>query len=200
MRLPARHGGLIGPTISDPTKAISCIVHHLRQACCAYSRLHCTSAACTLSSTDSTSLAPRSCVLFGLAHHATCSLVRLPPSLSTLSVLSTACPHHLSSFAMPPPPSSLASGITLSVVGLWCKAFLALTTRGYKVHGTEHLLKALENKPEMIAAAAAATREGKGKDVSVPGHLGSLPRRGIITGTFERVSPAGNNHCDTHLQ
>lgn len=44
---------------------------------------------------------------------------------------------------MAPPPSSFASALTMSAVGLWCKGFMGLATREFRVDGREHLFRAL---------------------------------------------------------
>lgn len=74
--------------------------------------------------------------------------------------------------SMPPPPSSLASAITLSVVGLWSKAFLALTTKSFEVQGRHHLIDALKGE-------FRGSVKGKEKELAVGD---GLPRRGIVTG------------------
>ncbi|KAL1409702.1 Lyso-phosphatidylcholine acyltransferase [Vanrija albida] len=77
---------------------------------------------------------------------------------------------------MPPPPSSLLSAATLSFIGFPCKAFLNLTTQGYHVHGSQHLLKALAQRNDAIDVAEAGDADGV---VEIDGEKPF--RRGIIT-------------------
>lgn len=70
---------------------------------------------------------------------------------------------------MSPPPSSLASALTMSVVGLWCKGFMGLTTRQFRVDGKEHLYNALKLGQDRTSKEGPAE---KGK------------RRGVLTSMF----------------
>ena len=90
------------------------------------------------------------------------------------------------------PPASLASASVLSAVGLWCKAFLGLTTRRYDVAGVEHLLRALridgggdgaDGVKAIEAPGDSASPGESGSGMMLPAREGRLPRRGIITGT-----------------
>lgn len=70
---------------------------------------------------------------------------------------------------MAPPPSSFASALVMSVVGLWCKGFMGLTTRQFRVEGKEHLYNALKLGQDR------ASKEG-------PAEKGK--RRGVLTSEF----------------
>lgn len=61
---------------------------------------------------------------------------------------------------MPPPPASFASALTLSAVSLWCKAFLALTTRRFHVDGLENLYDALHLSDRGGREGPATKRRG----------------------------------------